>query len=204
MASWSRVRWSTVCLTSDNSCRIWADEVDGGAGGRSVVTSADVMSHACSRPKFGSIGGRGGDSWLIQGISPRATALSASACHWAALPTAFFMPSAPARAISVAATALPNASPAAISLAAALPDHSATLRCSAARWVISATAAGKRTFSISTVTPDSTASSEGYAGKSPTGINARMPPSIRAGDRRWNWYFQYHAVLSASYWATAT
>src|SRR3989449_1753527 len=84
MASWSRVRWSTVCLTSDNSCRIWADEVDGGAGGRSVVTSADVMSHACSRPKFGSIGGRGGDSWLIQGISPRATALSASACHWAA------------------------------------------------------------------------------------------------------------------------
>src|SRR5437899_3802330 len=75
MASWSRVRWSTVCLTSDNSCRIWADEVDGGAGGRSVVTSADVMSHACSRPKFGSIGGRGGDSWLIQGISPRATAL---------------------------------------------------------------------------------------------------------------------------------
>src|SRR5256885_5134577 len=39
MASWSRVRWSTVCLTSDNSCRIWADEVDGGAGGRSVVTS---------------------------------------------------------------------------------------------------------------------------------------------------------------------
>src|SRR5207244_3839835 len=142
-SSCSRVRGSPVCLTSDNSCRIWADEVDGGAGGRSVVTSADVMSHACSRPKFGSIGGRGGDSWLIQGISPRATALSASACHWAALPTAFLMPSAPARAMSVAATALPNASPAAISLAAALPDHSAALRCSAARWVISATAAGK-------------------------------------------------------------
>src|SRR5882762_7749663 len=161
MASYSHESCSTVRLHPASSSRIWYDPVDGGPGGRSLTTSVGVMSHGCTWPKFGSIGGRGGDAWLTQGISPRATALSANAFHWAALPTAFRIPSGPARAINAVATALPRASPAAMSLAAALPDHRAALRSSAARWVISATPAGNRTFRISTVTPDSTASSEG-------------------------------------------
>src|SRR5437762_5111416 len=154
MANCDRLRWSTVERTSATSWAIWAEDVEGGAGGRSATMSPGVISHGCTSPKFGSIGGRAGISRLFQGISPWATALSANACHWAGVPTAFFMPSAPARVRKTAATDFPSANPAAISLAVARPDQNAALRCSAARSVISATAAGKSTLSISALTPE--------------------------------------------------
>ena len=123
--------------------------------------SAGVIIQARTLPKNGSIGGRAGMSMLFHGISPRAVAASASACHSAGEPPAVRMPSAPARATNTAATACPSARPAAMSLAVAFPDSSAACRCSAAFSVISSTAAGKSSFSISAVTPDITASSDG-------------------------------------------
>ena len=150
-----------VRLTSASSCAIWAEDVDGGRAGRSFTTSVGVIIHARTLPKFGSIGGRAGDSRLFQGTSPRAAAASARACHCAGVPAAAPIPSVPARATSTAATALPSASPAAMSLAVARPPRSAASRCSAALRVISSTAAGKRSLSISVETPDSTASSDG-------------------------------------------
>jgi hypothetical protein len=114
------------------------------------------------------------------------------------------MPSFAARAMNAVATALPNATPAAMSLGDALPDHSAALRCSAAFSVISSTAAGNRALSISTVTPDSTASSEGYAGRSVTGTRAMIRLSTLAGEARLYTCFQCHAAFSASYCAALT
>ena len=69
--------------TSATSCAICEDEVEGGGPGRSRATSVGVIIQASTLPKFGSIGGRGGVSRLFQGISPRAAAASASACHCA-------------------------------------------------------------------------------------------------------------------------
>jgi hypothetical protein len=204
MASCSRVRCSTVFFTSASSVAISADPVDGGGAGRSAISCAGVSIHVRTCPKLGSIGGRAGDSWLIQGVSPRAIAASARDFHREGLPPAVRIPSAPARATNAAATALPSARPAAMSLADALPDQSAAFRCSAASSVISSSAAGKSAFSISTVTPDSTASSDGYAGRSDTGINAPMRASTLAGDARLYWYFQYQADLSASACAALT
>ena len=143
-------------------------------------------------------------SRLVHAISPRAVATSERACHCAGVPTAFFIPSAPARATKMAATDLPRANPAARSLAVALPDQSAALRCSAALSVISSTAAGKSDFSMSTVTPEITASSDGYAGRLEIGMSARTPVSFFAGDSRLYWNFQYHADFSASYCAALT
>src|SRR5687767_3113634 len=204
IASCSRVRLSTACFTSASSWRICSDDVDGGGPGRAARTSAGVIIQVRTRPKFGSIGGRAGDSWLLQGTSPCAIAESVSACQSAGLPPAVRMPSFAARAMNAVATALPNATPAAMSLADALPDHSAALRCSAALSVISSTAAGNNALSSSTVTPDSTASSEGYAGRSVIGTSAWTALSTLAGDARLNWYFQNHAALSASYCAALT
>ena len=51
--------------------------------------------------------------------------------------------------------------PAATSLAVARPESTAASRSSAARRVISSTAAGKNSLSISEVTPEMTASSDG-------------------------------------------
>src|SRR4029079_16737385 len=109
----------------------------------------------------GSIGGRAGISLLIHATSPRAVAESASAFHKTGEPTAAFIPSAAALARKTVATDFPSARPAARSLAVALPDQRAAFRCSAALSVISSSAAGKSDLSISTVTPDITASSEG-------------------------------------------
>src|SRR5687767_8039255 len=111
-------------------------------------------------------------SRLIQAISPRAVAASASAFHRAVDPPAVRIPSPAARARKTAATDFPSASAAAMSLAVALPDQNAALRCSAAFSVISLTAAGKSVLSISTVTAEITASSDGYDGRSDTGITA--------------------------------
>ncbi len=82
-------------LTSASSCAIWAEEVDGGGAGRSFTTSVAVIIHARTLPKFGSIGGRAGDSRLFQGTSPRAAAASARACHCAGVPAAAPIPSVP-------------------------------------------------------------------------------------------------------------
>jgi len=82
----------------------------GGAGGRSLTTSAGVMSHACTWPKFGSIG----PGWRLLAdpgnLAPRRRAVGQG------LPLAGVADGAPhavgaARAISTVATALPNASP---------------------------------------------------------------------------------------------
>ena len=86
----------------------------------------------------------------------------------------------------------------------ALPDQSAALRCSAAFRVTSSTAAGNSAFSISTVTPESTASSDGYDGRSEIGISAVIALSVFVGDRRLYWNFQYQAAFSASYCAALT
>ena len=130
------------------------------------------------------MGGRAGMSRLVHATSPRAVAESASAFQSTADPPAVRIPSPAARARKTAATDFPSASPAARSLAVALPDQSAALRCSAAFSVTSSTAAGNSDFSISTVTPDITASSEGYDGKSVTGISAVTVLSFLAGDSR--------------------
>src|SRR5512141_77736 len=143
-------------------------------------------------------------SRLTHAISPRAVAESASAFHNTADPPAVRMPSDAARARKSVATDFPSARPAARSLAVALPDQSAALRCSAAFSVISASAAGKSVLSISTVTPDITASSDGYDGRSDTGAIAVIDLSFFAGDNRLYKNFQYHAALSASYCAALT
>ena len=70
-----------VDLTSAVACFMASEEVEGGGPGRSFTISAGDIIHAFTWPKNGSIGGRGGVSWLFQGISPRAVAASASACH---------------------------------------------------------------------------------------------------------------------------
>ena len=110
----------TVC-TSATSRAIKADEVDGGGPGRSLTMSAGVIIQVRTLPKTGSIGGRAGTSMLFHGISPRAAAAFANACHSAGEPPAVLMPSVPARATNTAATACPSARPAAMSLAVALP-----------------------------------------------------------------------------------
>ena len=89
-----------------------------------------------------------------------------------------------ARVTSTAATACPSARPAARSLAVALPASNAAWRCWSAFNVISSTEAGNSSFSISADTPDSTASSDGYAGRSVAGTIARTPLSTRAGEGR--------------------
>src|SRR5258705_6291552 len=204
IASWAEVRCSTVRLTSAVSSFICCDAVDGGGGGRWATISAGVMFHARTWPNNGSIGGRAGMSWLTQATSPRAVAESASAFHKTADPPAVFIPSPAARARNTVATDFPRARPAARSLAVALPDQSAAFRCSAALRVTSSTAAGNSVFSISTVTPDMTASSDGYDGSPDIGISAVIELSFFAGDSRLYWNFQYHADLSASYCAALT
>ena len=121
----------------------------------------DVIIHVRTLPNCGSIGGRGGDSRLFHGVSPRAATAFESACVWAGVPPAVFMPSAAARAAKIGATALPSARPAAMSLAVALPESRAASRWSAARRVISSTDVGNSSFSSSAVTPETVASSEG-------------------------------------------
>ena len=143
-------------------------------------------------------------SWLTHAISPRAVAESASAFHNTADPPAVRIPSPAARARKTVATDFPSARPAARSLALAFPDQSAALRCSAALSVISSTAAGNSDFSMSTVTPEITASSDGYDGSSVTGIRALTVLSFFAGDKRLYWNFQYQADFSASYCAALT
>src|SRR6476646_819399 len=123
-------------------------------------------------------------SWLTHAISPRAVAEAAIAFHIVGEPPAVRMPSAAARARKTAATDFPTARPAAISLAVALPDQIAALRCSAALSVTSSTAAGKSDLSISTVTPEMTASSEGYEGKSEIGTSDEIALSFFAGNNR--------------------
>ena len=130
------------------------------------------------------MGGRRGVSRLVHAISPREVVASAKVCHCAGVPTAFFIPSPPARAITSPATAFPSARPAATSLAVARPERMAASRCSAAFRVISSTAAGKSSFSISAETPESTASSEGYDGSSLGRTTDEMPASIFAGAER--------------------
>ena len=82
------VRMSTRTATSEpfgvgvvvpELSAICADEVDGGGPGRSRTMSSGVIIQVRTLPKSGSIGGRGGVSMLLQGISPRASAPSASA-----------------------------------------------------------------------------------------------------------------------------
>ena len=94
------------------------------------------------------------------------------------------IPSAAARARNTAATDFPSASPAATSLAAALPDQIAAFSCSAAFIVISWSSAGNNYFIISTVTTDNTASSDGYEGRSETGMIAMIALLFFAGDSR--------------------
>ena len=123
--------------------------------------SSGVIIHARTLPNAASIGGRGGDSRLRHGISPRAVAAAARAANSAGEPPAVRMPSVAARAVNSAATALPSARPAARSLAVARPESSAASRCSAALRLISSTLVGNSSLSSSAVTPESTASSEG-------------------------------------------
>src|SRR3982751_5801269 len=111
MANCSRDRWSTVCFTLARSAFNGSDDVEGGGPGSRETTSAGVMVHAFTLPKFMSNGGRMGDSWLSQEISPLDTAASDRDVHIAGLPGAAPMPSALARAITSAATALPSARP---------------------------------------------------------------------------------------------
>src|SRR5580765_4764829 len=80
MATWSRVRWVTACLTSARSFAISADDVDGAKPGRSLTMSSGVIIQALILPNSGSIGGRGGFSRLLHGISPRALTASDNAC----------------------------------------------------------------------------------------------------------------------------
>jgi len=136
IASWLRVRFSTVFLTSAVSCAMRGDDVDGGGPGRSRTISSGVIIQAFTLPKTGSMGGRGGNSWLFHGISPRAVAVSAIACHIAGDPPAVLIPSEAARATNTAATACPRAKPAAMSLAVALPARIANCCCSFAFCVI--------------------------------------------------------------------
>src|SRR5688572_9437519 len=134
------------------------------------------------KPKNGSIGGRLGVSRLIHGISPCFTAVSANACHCGLLPPAVPIRSFLARFVASVATALPNAKPLAISLDVARPDQSAALRWLAACSVISSKAPGKSSFNISAVTPDNTASCEGYAGNPVSGIRDSIPESVMNGE----------------------
>ena len=123
--------------------------------------SVGVIIQARTWPKAGSMGGRGGDSRLCHGISPRAVVALERACVAAGVPPAVRIPSVAARAANTGATALPRARPAAMSLAAALPESRAASRCSAARRVISSADVGKRILRSSADTPERTASSEG-------------------------------------------
>ena len=124
-------------------------------------------------------------SWLRHGdLAARHSRRPRERWKSAGEPAAVRMPSVAARATSTAATAWPSASPAARSLAVALPASSAACRCWPALSVISSTDAGKSSFSISAVTPDTTASSDGYAGRSVAGMSACTPLSTRAGDGR--------------------
>jgi hypothetical protein len=107
------------------------------------------------------MGGRGGVSRLVHGVSPRAAVAFESAWTRAGDPPAVLIPSVAARATNTGATAFPRARPAAMSLAVALPERSAASRCSAALRVISSTEVGKSSFRSSAVTPEITASSEG-------------------------------------------
>jgi hypothetical protein len=54
--------------------------------------------------------------------------------------------------------------------------------------VISSIAAGNSSRIISVDTPDSTASSDGYDGRSVVGISAWTPESTREGEGRLYWY----------------
>ena len=74
-----------------------------------------------------------------------------------------------------------------MSLAVARPPTSAASRCSPARSVISSTAAGNSSRSSSVATPDTTASSDGYAGTPVAGSSARTPLSTWCGAGRLYW-----------------
>src|SRR5258705_8942064 len=132
----------------------------------------------------GGGGGGGGPSWLIQGISPRAVAPSANACQIAAVPPAALMPSDAARFAMMAATALPRATPAAMSLGEARPERSAACCCSAALALISSTDVGKRRVNRAALTPASTASSDGYDGTLVVGISDLILLSTFEGEGR--------------------
>ena len=71
-----------------------------------------------------------------------------------------------------------------MSLAVARPESSAAWRCSAAFRVTCSTSPGKSNCSIAVVTPLSTASSDGYAGRSEAGRIAWTPLSTRVGEGR--------------------
>ena len=125
MASSSRVPLSTYFRTSASSWAISGDDVEGGGAGRSATICSGVSIHARTLPKNGSIGGRAGLSMLCHGMSPRTAARAGSVAHSAGEPPAAPMPSEAARATNIAAMARPSATPAAMSLAVALPDSSA-------------------------------------------------------------------------------
>src|SRR5688572_16953450 len=146
------------------------------------VFTPHVVQPGLRSPKKGSIGGRFGVSRLIHGVSPFATAASSSPFQSALLPPAVPIRSFLARLANNEATDLPKARPLAISLDVALPDHNAASRCSSAFRVISSTAAGNSSFRISAVTPESTASYEGYAGRSVSGIRDLISESVLYGD----------------------
>jgi len=95
----------TAFFTSASSRCINADDVDGGAGARSLTISAGVISHARTLPNAASIGGRAGVSMLCHGVSPRAVAAAASDAKSAGDPGAVRIPSTPARVENTAATA---------------------------------------------------------------------------------------------------
>ena len=84
----------------------------------------------------------------------------------------------------MAATALPRATPAAMSLGEARPERSAACCCSAALALISSTEVGKRRVSRTVLTAASTASSEGYDGMLVVGISDWMLVSTLEGDGR--------------------
>ena len=123
--------------------------------------SSGVIIQAFTLPKSGSIGGRGGISRLFHGISPRAVAASASACRSRALPPAVPMPSASRARDEHRGDRLAEREAGGDVAGRRLARQQRGLRCSLAFALISSTDVGKSSFSSSTVTPDSTASSDG-------------------------------------------
>src|SRR6185295_20335115 len=115
---------------SSNSSLNFCDEVDGGAGGRIVVTIViESNNHVFTLPNNISMPGLLGFSWLYHGTSPLVIQ-SCSNWDWIArLPPAVPALSPLALVINFCATALPNASPASRSLRTLAPAINLAFLC---------------------------------------------------------------------------
>ena len=161
-----------MLLTSAVSDFICAEEVEGGGAARSLTTSVGVSIHGFDLAEERQHGRAG---WAVLtypcDFAARGCGIDETTCQIAGVPPAAFIPSLAARAAKTAATALPRATPAAMSLGEARPERRAACCCSAALALISSTDVGKRSVSKAALTPASTASSEGYEGSPVAGIS---------------------------------